>query len=192
MIWAKLSELFVAFLEIGAFTFGGGYAMIPLIQQMVDRYGWLADTPLSIVDFIAVSESTPGPFAINIATFLGMIEGGIPGAVVATLGVVLPSFLIILLIARFFARFGSDPKVKAVMGGIRPIVVGILFSVMLTFVVRAIFHVDVLVFSFTGFDLFAFLIFGVILILSRTLKKISPILLIVLSAGLGIVLYGLV
>lgn len=191
MIWEKLLELFLAFLEIGAFTFGGGYAMIPLIQEMVERYGWLSDTPLSIVDFIAVSESTPGPFAINIATFLGMIEGGIPGAFVATLGVVLPSFVIILLIAKFFRRFGSDPKVKAVMKGIRPIVVGILFSVMVTFAVNAIFHVDVLAFSFAGFDLFALLIFGVILLLSRLVKKMSPILLILISAGLGMLLYGL-
>ena len=88
-------ELLLTFLKIGAFTFGGGYAMLPLIQAEVKSHGWL-DTA-ELVDFIAVSESTPGPFAVNISTFVGMRTAGIPGALCATFGVVLPSFLIIVL-----------------------------------------------------------------------------------------------
>jgi chromate transporter len=85
MIIQELFVLFFAFFEIGLFTFGGGYAMIPLIEEAVLRHGWLADTSFSLVDLIAVSESTPGPFAVNIATFIGMQEAGITGAIVATL-----------------------------------------------------------------------------------------------------------
>ncbi|HOW38524.1 MAG TPA: chromate transporter, partial [Bacillota bacterium] len=105
MTLPELLVLFLAFFEIGLFTFGGGYAMIPMIEEAVLRHGWLANTSFSLVDFIAVSESTPGPFAVNIATFIGMTEAGIPGAILATVGVVLPSFIVILLIARFFRAF---------------------------------------------------------------------------------------
>ena len=93
-----LWELFYNFFKIGLFTFGGGYAMIPMITEVVVEKGWL--DLHSVVDFIAVSESTPGPFAINIATFVGSHMGGFPGAVLATLGVVLPSFLMILVVAK--------------------------------------------------------------------------------------------
>lgn len=185
-----LLELFLAFFQIGLFTIGGGYAMIPMIQEKVLLHGWLANTSMTIVDFIAVSESTPGPFAVNIATFVGMEEAGILGAAVATLGVVLPSFLIILLISRFFHRFSSYPAVRAIMTGIRPVVIGLLLSVMITFVVDAIFHQDLLVGDFSGFDPRALIIFVVVFLLSRYAKKISPILLILLSAGLGLLLYG--
>lgn len=82
-----LIELFLAFLKIGAFTFGGGYAMIAMIQAEAERHGWL--TPEELVDFVALSESTPGPLAVNMATFVGMRTGGIPGAIIATLGIVL-------------------------------------------------------------------------------------------------------
>jgi len=185
-----LLELFLAFFQIGLFTIGGGYAMIPMIQEKVLLHGWLSGTSMTIVDFIAVSESTPGPFAVNIATFIGMEEAGILGAAVATLGVVLPSFLIILLVARFFRRFSSNPTVKAVMAGIRPVVVGLLLSVMVTFIFNALFHADLLDFDLSGFDLRALIIFVSVFLLSRYVKKISPILLIVISAVLGILFYG--
>ena len=96
-------ELFWTFFKIGAFTFGGGYAMLPLIQEAVLSKGWAA--PEALINFIAVSESTPGPFAINMATYIGAEQGGILGAFCATLGVVTPSFIIILLVAKFFDKF---------------------------------------------------------------------------------------
>ena len=98
-----LLELFLTFFKIGMFTIGGGYAMLPLIQADVIAHGWMPEE--QIVNFIAVSESTPGPFAINISTYVGSQVGGILGAVCATLGVVLPSFIIILIVARIFEKF---------------------------------------------------------------------------------------
>ena len=117
-------QLFFSFFKIGLFTFGGGYAMLPLIQAEVTARGWLALE--SMVDFIAVSESTPGPFAVNIATYVGMETGGLAGAVCATLGVVLPSFLIILLVARGYEKWKNSRIVHGVMTGLRPAVVGLI------------------------------------------------------------------
>ena len=96
-------ELFYIFLKIGAFTFGGGYAMLPLIQDEVIAHNWIDSQ--SLIDFIAVSESTPGPFAVNIATYVGAEVGGIFGSFCATLGVILPSFIIILIVAKCFIQF---------------------------------------------------------------------------------------
>ena len=116
--------LFLTFLKIGALTFGGGYAMLPMIREAVAAHGWLTDEAL--VDFIAVSESTPGPFAVNIATFVGARVGGVFGAVCATGGVVLPSFLIILLVAGLFDKFRESKLVKGCMEGLKPAVVGLI------------------------------------------------------------------
>ena len=106
-------ELFWTFFLIGAFTFGGGYAMLPLIQIEVVNKGWLANE--AVVNFVAVSESTPGPFAINMATYVGSEMGGILGAACATLGVVMPSFIIILIVAKCYDRFKKSKLVKGVM-----------------------------------------------------------------------------
>ena len=125
-----LIELFLTFLKIGAFTFGGGYAMLPLIQSEVERHGWL--TQAEVVDFIAVSESTPGPLAINMATFVGIRTGGIIGAVCATLGVVLPSFVIILITAKFYEKFRKSRAVDGVMYGLRPAVIGLIGAALLS------------------------------------------------------------
>ena len=117
-------ELFFTFFMIGAFTFGGGYAMLPLVQAEVLEKGWM---PMSeIVNFIAVSESTPGPFAINIATYIGAEMGGLFGSLCATLGVVMPSFIIILIVARCFDRFRSSKLVAGAMSGLKPAVVGLI------------------------------------------------------------------
>jgi len=101
--------LFLAFLKIGAFTFGGGYAMIAMIQAEAERHGWL--TQEELVDFVALSESTPGPLAVNMATFVGIRTGGILGAIIATIGIVLPSFIIILIIAKCFEKYISHCSV---------------------------------------------------------------------------------
>lgn len=114
-------ELFWTFFKIGAFTFGGGYAMLPLIQAEVESHGWMASADL--VNFVAVSESTPGPFAVNISTYVGTELAGIPGGIFATLGVVLPSFLIILLVARCFEAFRNSRIVSGCMAGLKPAVI---------------------------------------------------------------------
>lgn len=174
-----LAELFFTFLQIGAFTFGGGYAMLPLIQEAVLEKGWLEEQ--LIVDFIAVSESTPGPFAVNIATYVGTEVAGLPGALCATLGVVLPSFLIILLVARSYARFQSSGIVKGCMVGLKSAVVGLIAAALLSMAKTVFFPA-----GFTaGTAFFVSLgIFGAALVLA--FRKAHPIVIIALSALAGI------
>ena len=120
MIYLKL---FLTFLEIGAVSFGGGYGMISLIRETVLANGWL--TEAQFLNFIAVSESTPGPLAVNMATFIGASQGGILGSLLATLGVVLPSFVIILLIAALLRSLLKYAGVSAFLSGVRPCVVAL-------------------------------------------------------------------
>lgn len=178
-----LWELFFTFFKIGAFTFGGGYAMLPLIQAEVENHGWLETE--KILNFIAVSESTPGPFAINMATYVGQEMGGWPGAVCATLGVVLPSFIIILLVATFFEKFKKNTVVEGCMSGLKPAVIGLIGSAVVTTGHTVFFPETV---SWATFGTLAFISSAVIFVLSLVLalKKIHPILIIVLSAALGI------
>ena len=117
-------ELFYVFFFIGAFTFGGGYAMLPLMQQQVLARNWATEEEL--IHFIAVSESTPGPFAVNMATYVGAEMGGVFGSVCATLGVVLPSFIVILIVAKCYEKFRSSRIVKGCMSGLKPAVVGLI------------------------------------------------------------------
>ena len=166
-------ELFWTFFLIGAFTFGGGYAMLPLIQEEVAAKGWLEAEKL--VNFVAVSESTPGPFAVNMATYVGSEMGGVLGAACATLGVVLPSFVIILIVARCFERFRGSKLVKGCMSGLKPAVIGMIGTAILS-VSRTVFVEPGLLVSgaiFAGMLILAF-------------KKVHPIVLICLSALLGI------
>ena len=128
--------LFLTFLQVGAFSFGGGYGMIAMIRELVSAHGWLAEEEL--LNMIAVAESTPGPIAVNMATFVGSEQGGILGALVATLGVVLPSFAVILLIAALIRNLLKYAGVKAFLGGIRPVVVGLILSVALTMTLQQV------------------------------------------------------
>lgn len=178
-------ELFLTFLSIGAFTFGGGYAMLPLIQKAVLDNNWLTEE--AIVNFIAVSESTPGPFAINIATYVGMETGGFLGAVCATLGVVAPSFVIILIVARVYKQFQESKVVKGCMSGLRPTVIGLIGGAVLT-IGKTVFFPNG--FALSGIDPYSFIVSLVICLVGVFLifkKKVHPILLIVVSAVLGIV-----
>ncbi len=175
-------ELLLTFFKIGALTFGGGYAMLPFIQQEVIARNWISKEAL--IDFIAVSESTPGPFAVNIATYIGSETGGFLGALCATAGVVLPSFIIILLIAKCYERFKENKIVKGCMAGLKPCVVGMIGSALLS--------VAITVFAPSGISLEifnpAFFVSLVIFIISVILvfKKVHPIIIIVISAVLGI------
>lgn len=173
-------DLFLTFFKIGAFTFGGGYAMLPFVQQEVLAHGWMSLTEL--VDFIAVSESTPGPFAVNVATYVGSHVGGLLGAFMATGGVILPSFLIILLVARIYKTFEKSRVVAGVMTGLRPAVVGLIAAAVLS-VGRSVFPLGGGGRSEWIFSALIFLL-SCYAILKR---KWSPIRVIVLSAGAGIV-----
>lgn len=117
-------RLLWTFFKIGAFTFGGGYAMLPLVESEVVAHGWMSEQ--DIVNFIAVSESTPGSFAVNVATYVGEEVAGIAGSVCATLGVVLPSFIIILIIAGCYKKFRDSGIIKGCMSGLKPAVVGLI------------------------------------------------------------------
>ena len=177
-------RLFLVFLKIGAFTFGGGYAMIPLIQAEVVGAGWMTDEQL--INFIAVSESTPGPFAVNIATYVGMEAGGIGGALCATFGVGLPAFLIILLIARVFTRFAKSAPVQGVLNGLRPMVVGLIGAAALS-VGRTAFALPAV--TWRGLLSSDILWITPIFILAAFLlwkRKWHPIAVILLAAALGI------
>ena len=178
-----LLELFWTFFKIGAFTFGGGYAMLPLVQAQVAEKGWMMGAEL--VDFIAVSESTPGPFAVNMATYVGFRVGGIPGAALATLGVVLPSFMVILIVARCYDAFRKSRVVGGCMAGLKPAVVGMIASAVLTTGMTVLFPNGVTPGTLTqpGFWLSCG-IFALMLVLA--FKKKHPILLIGLSALIGI------
>lgn len=188
-------ELFLTFLTIGAFTFGGGYAMLPLIQNAVLEKNWLTES--EIINFIAVSESTPGPFAINIATYVGMVTGrsqgglgllgGFLGSACATLGVVVPSFVIILIVARIYKKFQESNVVKGCMTGLRPTVIGLIAGAVLT-IGQTVFFPNG--FALSGIDPYAIITSLVICLIGIFLifkKKVHPILLVIISAVLGIV-----
>jgi len=184
-------ELFLTFLEIGAFSFGGGYGMISLIREKVLANGWLGEGEL--LNMIAVSESTPGPIAVNIATFVGADEGGLLGALVATLGVVLPSFVIILLVASLLGGLMKYGGVKAFLRGVRPSVVGLIIATALTMLMKALFsfgsYEDTIVPDPMGILIFALIATSAAIIKRLCGKKPSPIFLILISAGLGLLLY---
>lgn len=191
MIYLKL---FLTFLEIGAFSFGGGYGMISLVREAVIENGWLSEG--EFINFIAVSESTPGPLAVNMATFVGASQGGIPGALLATAGVVLPSFIIILIIAALIKNLLRYAGVKAFLSGVRPCVVALVLATAATMALSLFFSLKTLGGPVSA-DWRALLIFAVLAVFSFVLKLAkkkspSPILMIVFSAGLGIVFYGFV
>lgn len=120
---SALFELFYTFFTIGCFSFGGGYAVLSFLQQEVERRGWM--TTERFVDFVAIAQSTPGPIAINMATFVGYENGGVPGAVISTVAVSLPGMILMTLFALFFFHFYERPKAQAVFLGLRPAVVGL-------------------------------------------------------------------
>ncbi len=175
--------LFWTFFKIGLFTFGGGYAMLPLIQAEVAAHGWLSTETL--LNFVAVSESTPGPFAVNIATYVGSQLAGIPGGVCATLGVALPSFIIILIVARCYEKFRASRIVSGIMAGLKPAVIGLIGSAILTMGSAVLFPAGV---TAAVFATRAFWVTVVIFLVMAVLafRKLHPILLICLSAVLGI------
>lgn len=181
-----LWHLFWTFFKIGAFTFGGGLAMLRIAQEQVLAWGWLEES--QIVDFVALSESTPGPFAINMATYVGASQSQVLGAMCATLGVVLPSFIIILIVARFYKQFQSSHAVKGIMTGLKPTAIGLIAS--------AVISMSVTVFLPSGFNLaifksaefyisLAIFVLSFFLIFCKKIK-IPPVLVICISAGLGI------
>ncbi|MBE6755695.1 MAG: chromate transporter [Clostridia bacterium] len=185
-------ELFLTFFKIGAFTFGGGYAMLPLIQSEAIGNGWM--TMEEIIDFIAVSESTPGPFAINMATFVGTqmgkeflgVGGGILGAICATLGVVMPSFIVILFVAKFYQKFKENRIVAGCLGGLKPAAIGLICAAVISIGKTVFFPESIALSAMASYTfIFSVLLFAVTLFLALK-KKMNPIYIIVISAVAGI------
>ncbi len=183
-----LLELFIGFLKVGCFAFGGAYGAIPLIRDVVLSYGWLDDEMLTYM--IAVSESTPGPIMVNLATYVGSSQAGLPGSVTATLAVVLPSFLIILLVTALLKTVLKNPCVQAVLRGLKPCMIGIVLATGVYMMFRNGIVIRDSVFLIR--PLILTLVLGAIYFGSRRAKKsgISPILLMILSALAGIAAYG--
>ena len=199
-------QLFWEYFQIGLFTIGGGYAMLPKVMQMVEQHeNWLL-TEKELINFVGVAESTPGPFAINLATFVGSnvgyqsglgIFGAILGSVTATVAVVLPSLIIIILVTLLFEKFKSSKIVNGALLGIRPVVVGLVLSAVVTIGAEVILpNLDFTAINSDGFSQFnwiSLIIIAVFLPLSQIKikkKKIHPIFLIVASALVGVVVFG--
>ena len=185
-------ELFWNFLMIGALSFGGGYGMISRVRETVLGHGWLTET--EFLSFIAVSESTPGPLAINMATFIGASQGGFWGALCATLGVVLPSFVIILLVASVLQNLMKYAGINAVLGGVRPCVVAMILATAVNMALSTLagFAADKAGIAPDLRSIVVFLLLWALHLLCRKRngKAPSPILMILISAGLGILFWG--
>ena len=183
-------DLLLGFLKVGCFAFGGAYGAIPLIRDVVLSYGWLSDETLTYM--IAVSDSTPGPIMVNLATYIGSSQAGFWGAVIATLAVVLPSFLIILLVTALLTTALKNKYVQAILRGLKPCVIGIVLATGLYMVFSNCFgKVGAFALQWEAL-LITILLLLAMLIYKRTKKqKLSPILLIILSAVLGAMIYGL-
>lgn len=190
MIYLKL---FLTFFEIGLFTFGGGYAMISIIRDKTLAFGWLTEEEL--LNMIAVSESTPGPIAVNMATFVGSTQGGILGSFCATLGVVLPSFIIILLIVSLIRNFLKYKGVQAFLKGVRPCVVALILATSITMALSTLLSFTTLRGGFSpdikGIIILVILLSVVFIFKKIKKKKPSPIVMILISAGLGMLLYSI-
>ncbi|MBQ6268243.1 MAG: chromate transporter [Clostridia bacterium] len=185
----KILRLFLAFLKVGAFTFGGGYAAVPLIRETVLANGWLDDARLS--ELIAVSESTPGPIMVNLATYIGSVQAGVPGAIAATLAVVLPAFVVILLLTKALKKALTSEGFRAAFGTLRPTIAGIILATGVFLALNNVIgSVQAPVIDWKALLLTALL--AAVYFASRKFTKrgMSPILLILLSGAAGIALYA--
>ena len=182
-------DLFLGFLKVGLFAFGGAYGAIPLIRDVVLSYGWLSDEALSYM--IAVSESTPGPIMVNLATYVGSTEAGFLGALVATLAVVLPSFIIILLITALLKTAFKNKYVQAVLRGLKPSVIGIVLAMGVYMLVKNCLMEDTFKMNLRSIVITAVL--GIVTVLYKyfSKKKMSPIIMIVISSLLGMFVYAI-
>jgi chromate transporter len=183
-----LMKLFLSFLVIGAVSFGGGYGMISIVRDTVLNNGWL--TEAQFINFIAVAESTPGPLAVNMATFVGSTQDGVLGALVATLGVVLPAFLIILLISIVLKNLIKHPVVGAILDCVRPCTIALILATTL------ILALETLMPAYKP-DLRALAVLLLLLLTHWFCQRFfhhspNPILMIIFSAALGIIFWGLI
>lgn len=180
-------KLFSVFFKIGLFSVGGGLATLPFLQQLVSKYGWI--TSEELVNMIAISESTPGPIGVNVATFVGNNTAGILGGIISTLGLITPSIIIILVIAHYFSEFSEEHIVKSAFYGIRPAVAGLIGAAGFEVAKITLFNIDTYFKTNNILDFFeikGIMLFIVMLYLIDKYKK-HPIIYIICAAVIGIV-----
>jgi len=183
-----LLQLIFEFFKTGLFAVGGGLATIPFLEEMIAKYGWFTADTLSTM--IAVSESTPGPIGINMATYVGYITAGLPGSIVATLALVTPSIIIICIISKMLTKFQESKLVKGIFYGIRPAVVGFILSACVSIFLLTLFNVGAFQSSKNILDLFNLTniaLFAIVYVVYKK-AKLNPIIVIVICAFLGILL----
>ena len=187
-------QLFLTFLKVGAFAFGGGYAMLSLIGDSVLKYGWMTEEDL--LNFVGVETVIPGPIAVNMATYIGYEQGGFFGALLATIGVVLPSFIIILIVAACIKNLLKYPPVKTFIASMRPALGGLILSVAVTMALTVFFGIDTVSTINFSFDWRTFVVLAVVIAIPIIWKRIkkksfSSILLVVVSGVMGMLLFGI-
>ena len=187
--------LFLEFFKVGLFTFGGGYAMIPLIKEVVLSHGWMDEA--HFIDMIGLSEVTPGPIAVNMATFIGSEQGGFLGSTIATLGVILPAFIIMLLISILLKRFMKNRFVQATLGGIKTVAVALITSSAIILLSDVLFPIKYsngnfsISFNFDVIKVFVLVIAGYFLIKMIIKRKPSPIITIIMAALISLAYFYL-
>ncbi len=187
MIYLKL---FWAFFQIGLFSIGGGYAAMPLIKnQVVNTYGWLNMTEFA--DIITISQMTPGPISINSATFVGTRIAGIWGAIISTLGCILPSCVIVLILAVLYKKYKNLKYVQGVLGGLRPAVVGLIASAGLSIIVLALWNESKFSFHVNSIDFIAVVLIAICVFALRK-TKINPTSVILGAGVVGGIIYSLI
>lgn len=170
-----LIQLFISYFKIGMFSFGGGFAMLPLIEkEIINNHGWL--TQAEFIDLIAVSEMTPGPIAINAATFIGYKVNGLIGSIVATVGVSMPSFIVMSILMYLISRYRDSPYISWALQGLRPIVLSLIAAAGISLMGGAF------------IDVYSYIIAGVLFYLI-TFKDFNPILALILSGLIGAIIY---
>lgn len=187
--------LFLEFFKVGLFTFGGGYAMIPLIKEVVLSHGWMDEE--HFIDMIGLSEVTPGPIAVNMATFIGSEQGGFLGSTIATLGVILPAFIIMLLISILLKKFMKNRFVQATLGGIKTVAVALIASSAIILLSDVLFPIKYsdgnfsISFNFDVIKVFVLVIAGYFLIKMIIKRKPSPIITIIMAALISLAYFYL-
>ena len=187
-------QLFFTFLKVGAFAFGGGYAMLSLIGDSVLKYGWMSEAEL--LNFVGVETVIPGSIAVNMATYIGYEQGGFLGALLATIGVVLPSFIIILIVAAFIKNLLKYPPVKAFISSMRPALGGLILSVAITMALTVFLGINTVTNINLAFDWRTLAVLAMVIAVPLVWKHIkktefSSILLVAISGVMGMLLFGL-
>lgn len=183
-------QLFLSFFWVGLLSFGGGYAALPLIQeQVIELNSWL--TPTEFMDVLTISQMTPGPIAINASTFVGTKIAGLPGAVVATVGCITPSCIIVVVLATLYYRFKGLSMVQGIINGLRPAVVALITSAGLSILLTALFNKNAFPVQISDFNWIAAIIFAASLFFLRKFK-LNPIYAMLIAGVAGIIVYGVI